>query len=88
MSLLLVEMALMTVGRSRCLRKCERGWSFVEGGGVKGKPLLMRAGWEVVSRCTIVVNWLVVVGVRGAIVVMKLGWRSIGLAGVGRGVRV
>ena len=82
-------MARMTVGRSRCLCKCERGWSFVEGGGVKGKPLMMRAGWEVMSRCTIVVNWLVVVvGVRGAIVVMKLGWCSIGLAGVRRRVRV
>ena len=102
MSLLVVEMARMTVGRSRCLCKCERGWSFVVGGGVKGKPLMMRAGWEVMSRCSIVVNWLFwsfvakvgvgrmvwTFGVRGAIGVKKLGWCSIGLAGVGRRVRV
>ena len=95
-------MARMTVGRSRCLCKCERGWGFVEGGGVKGKPLMMRTGWEVMSRCSIVVNWLVLsfvakvgvgrmlwtFGVRGAICVKKLGWCSIGLAGVGRRVRV
>ena len=50
-------MARMTVGRSRCLCKCERGWGFVEGGG--SESLMMRTGWEVVLRCSIVVNWLV-----------------------------
>ena len=49
-------MAWMAEGRSRRLCKCERGWAFHIGGG--GRPL-MRAGWEtVMSRCTIVVNWL------------------------------
>ena len=93
-------MALMTVGRSRCLCKCERGWGFVEGGG--SESLMMRTVWEVMSRCSIVVNWLVLsfvakvgvgrmlwtFGVRGAICVKKLGWCSIGLAGEGRRVRV
>lgn len=93
-------MARMTVGRSRCLCKCERGWGFVEGGG--SESLMRRAGWEVMSRCSIVVNWLFwsfvakvgvgrmvwTFGVRGAIGVKKLGWCSIGLAGVGRRVRV
>ena len=90
----------MTVGRSKCLCKCERGWGSVEGGG--SESLMMRTGWEVVLRCTIVVDWLVSsfvakVGVgrmiwtsrvRGAIGVRKLGWCSIGLAGVGRRVRI
>ena len=50
-------MARMTVGRSRCLCKCERGWGFVEGGACE--PLMRRAGLDVMSRCTIVVDWLV-----------------------------
>ena len=61
-------MAWVIVGRDGCLCKCERGRGFVEGGGVKGKPL-MRAGCEVMSSCTIVVNWLI--------------WSFVAQAGVG-----
>ena len=100
MSLLMVEVAWVNVGRSGCLCKRERGWGFVEGGG--SEPLMMRAGCDVMSRCTIVVDWLVssfvaqagvrhmvwAIEVRGAIGVKKLGWCSIGIAGVRRRVRV
>ena len=77
--------------RSRRLCKCKRGWGFDIGGG--GNPM-MGAWWEdMMSRCTIGVNWLAwwfvvhdrigskmwASEVRGSIGVWYLGWSSIGL---------
>ena len=58
MSTLVVQtMAWMAEGRSRRLCKCERGWASDIGGG--GNPLVRAGcGETLMSRCTIVVNWL------------------------------